>query len=889
MQILNKTNQLKMKNNVLLFAIVLFFGFLGTNINAQFAGGDGSQSNPWQITTIAELDSVRNHLDGNFVLMNDLIFSAGDFEKGGNYYNDSTGWNPLSTSDNVFKGQLNGKGHTIQNLYINLPDSNYVGLFGRIDSTRIDSLGLINVNITGKDIVGSITGRLNYSTMYSCYCSGTISGNKYVGGLVGYIYNYSTVSISYNSANVSGTGEITGGIVGYSNNHSTVSNCYNAGKISGISKVGGLIGETYTATTKNSFNLGEISANLYIGGLVGRNYYYSNITSCYNTGHISGGSYAGGLTGIHDRSGQITFCYNTGNITGSSYIGGLAGQNYYNTYIYNSYNTGFVSGNSKVGGAIGDNISGRIYYSYSAGIVTGKSYTGGLLGKHTIVARCINSYWDKDGSGMSISAAGKGLTMPEMKQDSNFVDWDFSTNWKLSQGVTYPVLRKISDNAPFAFADIVYAGTAGSSYSLNTSTLLANDLDYETGQTSLTLKVESLSNGSYLNGMVLIPEYEQVDTITLYYRVGEIRSSKNDTLWGNTTRCFIIVENSAPEWHVDTLIIREEKQLYITLDSLAGDIDGDSLRYSIATSAKNGTTQLNGNNLNYISEKGFIGLDSLEVIVSDGELNNSGWLYIQVTANNAPKITSTAPTLATVGVKYSYTVITSDEDSDELTYTLNNAPTGMKTDTNIITWIPVSGTSTSGEITLIVSDGIASATETFTIDVFENHAPKITSTAPTSATIGVEYSYTVTANDEDGDELTYSLNNEPTGMKIDANIITWTPVSGTSTSGEVTLIVSDGIANATETFTINTGTSETEYTEDGHLAIYPNPVSSILTVKCSSTIEAIKIFSTTGSILLTEIVYDTEKLLNIQNLQKGIYIVKIKTNEGTLVRRIVKE
>jgi len=73
-----------------------------------------------------------------------------------------------------------------------------------------------------------------------------------------------------------------------------------------------------------------------------------------------------------------------------------------------------------------------------------------------------------------------------------------------------------------------------------------------------------------------------------------------------------------------------------------------------------------------------------------------------------------------------------------------------------------------------------------------NHAPFITSTAITSATVGEDYIYNVEANDPDGDNITYFLITKPNGMNINSSngLITWTP----STAGEYDVIIkiSDG-------------------------------------------------------------------------------------------------
>jgi len=84
-----------------------------------------------------------------------------------------------------------------------------------------------------------------------------------------------------------------------------------------------------------------------------------------------------------------------------------------------------------------------------------------------------------------------------------------------------------------------------------------------------------------------------------------------------------------------------------------------------------------------------------------------------------------------------------------------------------------------------------------------NHAPAITSTAITSATVGQTYTYSLVATDSDGDALTYSLTTDPsTDMAINPNtgIISWTPTA--AGTFWVTVKVSDGELTDTQSFSI---------------------------------------------------------------------------------------
>ena len=207
------------------------------------------------------------------------------------------------------------------------------------------------------------------------------------------------------------------------------------------------------------------------------------------------------------------------------------------------------------------------------------------------------------------------------------------------------------------------------------------------------------------------------------------------------------------------------------------------------------------------------GNQAVTVVVTDGAaLSDSKEFTITVSsANQAPIITSTAFTSVTIiGVAYTYDVNATDPDGDTLTYFLTTKPDGMNIDftTGVITWTPAA--IGSYEVTVEVSDGELTDTQSFTITVSSaNQAPIITSTAITSVTIGVAYTYDVNATDADGDTLTYSLTTNPsTDMIINptTGVINWTPTA--VGSYEVTVEVSDGELTYTQSFTITVNPSQ---------------------------------------------------------------------------------
>ncbi len=90
------------------------------------------------VYSIDDLDAIRKDLGGNYILMEDLAFEAGDFEDGGRF---ADGWTPIGTYNAPFFGIFNGNGHTIDGLVIHASADDvfdsagsrpyaYVGLFG---------------------------------------------------------------------------------------------------------------------------------------------------------------------------------------------------------------------------------------------------------------------------------------------------------------------------------------------------------------------------------------------------------------------------------------------------------------------------------------------------------------------------------------------------------------------------------------------------------------------------------------------------------------------------------------------------------------------------------------------------------------------------------------
>jgi hypothetical protein len=401
---------------------------------APFAGGSGTEGDPYQIADWYQLHNVRNYLDSYFILVNNLnSTTAGYMELASPTANEGKGWQPIGYGNwdgqqwtgEMFEGTFDGQDYEIGDLFINRPDEIEVGLFGFVyEGGTIKNISVMNATVTGSNPVGGLLGVNCYGTVSDSYSSGSVTGNLTVGGLVGVSY-YGTVSDSYSTGSVTGNSGV-GGLVGL-NSYGTVSNSYSTGSVTGNSSVGGLLGgQSYWSTVSNSYATGSVTGNSSVGGLLGQNYYNSIVSNSYSTGSVTGGG---------------------------SYVGGLVGMNYHNSTVSNSYSTGSVSGDERVGGLVGLNDWSTVSNSYSIGSVTGDLNVDGLVGYNN-GGTVSNSFWDTQTSGQDTSDGGTGKTTAEMMDITAFTDarWDIiavaNSNernptyiWNIVDDETYPFLN----------------------------------------------------------------------------------------------------------------------------------------------------------------------------------------------------------------------------------------------------------------------------------------------------------------------------------------------------------------------------------------------------------------------------------------------------------------
>lgn len=419
------------KGITLVLALLLAFGgFSGLIAGAgkvhaaasDFAGGSGTESDPYEIATATQLDSVRYHMEaGNYFKLTADIDLSGypNWDPIGYVVFTGYGWD-----EQRFYGNIDGNGFKIMNLTMDR-DSNNVGLFGITQGGVISNMILDNVNVTGQRSdqtssgIGSLVGS-NGGIIRNSYVTGT-------GGVIG-----------------KGLSSTVGGLAGF--NSGTILNSHTTVNVTGLQQVGGLVGQ----------NDGPISQSYATGAVLGQ----------YDAIH----GRVGGLVGINNQS--ITNSYAAGNVTGSGPdVGGLVGMNsgYWGGRIINSYSTGTVVGgaglSSSTGGLVGGNYAAGepvITNSFYNATTSGQSDTDRGDGKTTADMQTQSTFsgWDFDTVWYALPGQYPQLWKGELAPgtDAGTTKLDNAIGMEYSfDGVDYDAVSGASvDNLALNVGDVIY-------------------------------------------------------------------------------------------------------------------------------------------------------------------------------------------------------------------------------------------------------------------------------------------------------------------------------------------------------------------------------------------------------------------------------------------------
>ena len=285
-----------------------------------FAGGSGTEADPYQIKTAEQLAKLakdvnsgvvgQTHSGEYFKLTEDIDLSAHR-------------WIPIgsgsaSKSFHAFYGYFDGNDKTITGMYVDESTEKYsAGLFGNFSGYEIKNLKI-------KDAYVKTSSDVNEQ-----------NGNRDAAGiLIGSATQGHEMTISVKDCSVSGIVESdsarTGGLAGY-NSYGTYENCTADVKVKGAGKAGGFVGEDFSGTYKNCTAEGNVGGSWSVGGFAGVLFSESKADHCAAQGKVTASDWnAGGFAGYVENGVTISNCVAAGDVESTvdvlePKVGGFAG------------------------------------------------------------------------------------------------------------------------------------------------------------------------------------------------------------------------------------------------------------------------------------------------------------------------------------------------------------------------------------------------------------------------------------------------------------------------------------------------------------------------------------------------------------------------------------
>ena len=261
-----------------------------------FSGGDGSEANPYLVSTPADWLELAQCVNQGIKFQNNYFRQTNDIDFATAGSGTSTTFNGVANGANtmhVFGGDFDGGNYKLQNLHIKTitvstnGTADYTnatmetGLFGivtiggRVHNVVMDSTCLVE----GSYLVGGIAGSVD-GTVDHCANLGTVKAYwSNAGGIAGYVETTGLVSDCFNGGNVISGGAYAAGIAG--DNLGRVEYCQNNGTITAAvlstspaagkqSNVAGIVAlnEGYVTRIIGNINLGQIVSPSKASGIV---------------------------------------------------------------------------------------------------------------------------------------------------------------------------------------------------------------------------------------------------------------------------------------------------------------------------------------------------------------------------------------------------------------------------------------------------------------------------------------------------------------------------------------------------------------------------------------------------------------------------------------------
>ena len=493
-------------------------------------------------------------------------------------------------SDGSFTGDVIGTGNHTGGL---------IGYAIGLTLTNITVKG----TISGDSYTGGIIACAENSSLNTCNYEGTLTGIENVGGIVGALLKTtSTFTSCFSKGKITATGNYCGGVVGVSQGAciEEMESCSHFGDISGQSYVGGLVGAVLNTVEAPVLHNSSTHRNWYYETIKTGSTVTKNVNNCTAIGNVTGISYVGGLIGSETTANGYTPSSNQMEnmyiYEGTTYIYGHS-RTYY-TYtrntismnLTNSYYSGTLQGTDNVGGLYGYKSGGTIRNNYAYANIFGTSKVGGIVGHiqtgpesgyyNTTTLKsnvAINStvsatasavgriYGSTDNMNYTVIGAlasvegNRALTQTKvilqgvvqevdddfqngtstgptlLKLKANYVSWgwDFDTNWNILETECFPY-KKYQAAPPVIESNLISQATSISGKSLNGGTVYLYYKDREAVSKDCdghqwTFNTEALQSGAQ------VQIYADVEGMTPSYftttNVGYPGSGTEDDPW----------------------------------------------------------------------------------------------------------------------------------------------------------------------------------------------------------------------------------------------------------------------------------------------------------------------------------------------------------------------
>ncbi|MFC1727572.1 tandem-95 repeat protein [Patescibacteria group bacterium] len=376
-------------------------------------------------------------------------------------------------------------------------------------------------------------------------------------------------------------------------------------------------------------------------------------------------------------------------------------------------------------------------------------------------------------------------------------------------------------------------------------TLDATDLDLPANSLTYSI-VSGVSHGV----LSVITDYQLTYTPESNYNGEDSFTFKvNDgSTDGNIATVSITVNpiNDAPEAVADAASFDEDDTLTLAKWDLVGndaDIDGDTLTLTSVSSPVNGSVYVDGDNVIFAPTANYNGPASFDYTISDGLLNDTAAVSITVNAVNDIPVADAQSVSLEEDNSITITLTGSDVEGDSLSYSITTYPLhgtlGLVSGSQV-DYSPDSDYTGSDSFEFKVNDGTADSIPSLvdiTVTPF-NDPPVLDSIGNKSVNELEQLTFTAVANDPEGTAITYSLDNNPIGSKIDSSsgLFEWIPTEAQGPgSYTFSVIASDGAKSDSEEITVTINEVNATPVADNDSVTTPEDTEKIINLSANDS------------------------------------------------------